>query len=240
MPCSEEDRLAVRTRPPGRPVLLQKWLNLTFVHWEVEIAKVRSLLPSGLEVDTFEGKTYVGLVPFTMRDIRPPWCPAVPGLSHFHETNVRLYVIGPNGLPGVWFLSLDAANRVGVWLGRKGFGLNYKFARMSVTGKPFPSYRSHRPNARLILESEPVGAEFEARPGSLEYFLTERYALFTQNRGGLQCGRVWHKPYLLMQAKLRRIECDLVQDAGVATIGQPASVLWSPGVEAEIFPLASV
>ena len=79
----------------------QRWADLLFLHWSVPPESLRPLLPSGLVLDTFEGRAYVGLVPFTMTGVRPVWFPAVPGLSNFHETNVRTYVLGPDGEPGV-------------------------------------------------------------------------------------------------------------------------------------------
>ncbi|MBC8141215.1 MAG: DUF2071 domain-containing protein, partial [Armatimonadetes bacterium] len=92
----------------------QDWLDLLFVHWTVDADAVQALLPPGLTVDTFNGAAYIGLVPFAMRNVRPVFCPAVPGLSHFLEINVRTYVHDERGAPGVWFFSLDAANPVAV------------------------------------------------------------------------------------------------------------------------------
>lgn len=222
------------TAPPFRPVLLQKWLNLSFLHWEVDPNVAQSLLPTGLTIDTFESSTYIGLVPFTMRDIRPLWFPSVPGLSHFHETNVRLYVVGPDGRPGVWFLSLDAANRLGAWLGRNWFRLNYQFAEMAIEGT---EYKSHRGDARSHVHCEPFGPEFLAEPGSLEEFLVERYSLFTVRRGNLLRGDVWHDPYRLRRAKLVAHDAGLCDAAGLPVAGDPVSVLWSPGVETKVFAL---
>ena len=75
-------------------------------------------MPPQLELDLFEGTAYVGLVPFTMTGVRPVGLPPVRGISSFHETNVRTYVHREGRDPGVWFFSLDAANRIAVsWLG---------------------------------------------------------------------------------------------------------------------------
>ena len=104
------DRLAPTRRPNGRIVMRQQWRDLLFLHWEVPAALLQSLTPAELTLDTFDGKAYVGLVPFTMRNVRPVWSPSVPPLSNFHETNVRTYVHYKGRGPGVWFFSLDAAN----------------------------------------------------------------------------------------------------------------------------------
>jgi hypothetical protein len=107
------DRVGPTLRPEGPPQGYHQWRQLSFLHWEVPVAEVQATLPPGLHVDTFEGRAFVGLVPFTMQGIRPTrLLPPVPGLSAFHETNVRTYVLHEGGAPGVWFYSLDAASSV--------------------------------------------------------------------------------------------------------------------------------
>ena len=123
--------LATARRPAGPPALYQRWSELLFLHWQVDPAALRALLPARLEIDTFDGRALVGLVPFTMSRIRPRWAPAVPWLSAFHETNVRTYVLC-DGEPGVWFFSLEAARLPGVLIGRTLWGLGYRWARMTL------------------------------------------------------------------------------------------------------------
>ena len=91
----------------------QVWHDLFFAHWEVPLRKLRELVPRGLEIDTFEGRAWIGVVPFRMSGVRLRGTPALPGLSAFPELNVRTYVQA-EGKPGVWFFSLDAANRFAV------------------------------------------------------------------------------------------------------------------------------
>ncbi len=116
----------------GRIVMRQQWRDLLFLHWEVSPAQLRALLPAELTLDTFEGKAYVGLVPFTMRNVHPIWSPSIPPLSHFHETNVRTYAQCKGHDPGVWFFSLDAANAIAVQIARAWFKLPYYYARMEM------------------------------------------------------------------------------------------------------------
>ena len=77
------------------------------MHWEVSIEKLSPHIPKGLEIDLFDGKAYVGTIPFLMKNVRPRLLPAVPGVSTFPEFNIRTYV-KKNGKPGVLFLTLDA------------------------------------------------------------------------------------------------------------------------------------
>lgn len=190
----------------------QRWHDLTFLHWRVSADELATLLPTGLEVDTFDGSAWVGLVAFEMSGVRPWWFPALPGISAFAETNVRTYV-HHNGVPGVWFFSLDAANRLAVRIARWRWRLNYHHARMRVErirggpggeGMVYSSVRTADrslepgvegpgiPGAGVDLEicfddTAPLAGLDEsghARPGTLEHFLVERYVLFTRDPGG--------------------------------------------------------
>ncbi|MEI6536644.1 MAG: DUF2071 domain-containing protein, partial [Verrucomicrobiaceae bacterium] len=101
----DSQRLAARELQPGSPVMFQQWRDLLFLHWEYSAAAIQATLPEGLFVDTFDGKAYLGVVPFFMRKIRPRFLPAVPGISDFMELNLRTYVHDRAGVPGVWFYS---------------------------------------------------------------------------------------------------------------------------------------
>ena len=114
-------------------ILRQRWLDLTFLHWAVEPADVAHFFPPGTRPDTFEGRTYVGLVPFRMVDTGLPHGPAVPYVGTFLETNVRLYSVDEAGRRGVVFLSLDANRLAVVTAARTVFGLPYRWARMTHT-----------------------------------------------------------------------------------------------------------
>src|SRR5262249_16954314 len=96
------DRIAPTRRPPDPPAGFQRWRTLAFLHWEVPAEGVAALIPQELSVDTFEGRAWVGVVPFTMKDVSPWWAPSVPGVSNFHELNVRTYVHLRGDHPGVW------------------------------------------------------------------------------------------------------------------------------------------
>ncbi|MGC4043993.1 MAG: DUF2071 domain-containing protein [Armatimonas sp.] len=178
------DRLTPCQRPVGeRVVMYQSWRELLFLHWEVEPAALQTLLPPGLTLDTFEGKAYIGLVPFTMRDVRPVWSPSVPGLSHFHETNVRTYVHKDGEAPGVWFFSLDAANAIAVWLARTLWRLPYYTAKMSLKVEEDGTrrYRTERKENSSVggrFTWRPEGEPAASAPGTLTHFLCERYLLY--------------------------------------------------------------
>src|SRR2546421_1701350 len=125
------DRLVLRTSPAGPGLMRQNWGKLLFMHWAINPELLRPLIPSHLSIDTFDGKAWIGVVPFTMWGIRASFLPPIPGTSAFHELNVRTYVT-LNGVSGVWFFSLDAANRLAVWAARKFYNLPYFNAQMSL------------------------------------------------------------------------------------------------------------
>ena len=164
----EPDRLAPTRRPNRNPVGYQGWHELTFLHWRVSADHLATLLPAGLEVDTFDGSAWVGLLPFRMSGVRPWWFPALPGVSAFCETNVRTYV-HHNGVPGVWFFSLDAANRLAVQVARWRWRLNYHHATMRVERLNGPCDDGSERFRGMVYQSERTvradGSRVSAGPG---------------------------------------------------------------------------
>jgi uncharacterized protein len=247
------DRISPTRRPDEPVVMRQRWEKLLFLHWEADPALLQSLLPPGLTLDTFEGRAYVGLVPFTMRDVRPVWSPPVRGLSHFHECNVRTYVHRDGAEPGVWFFSLDAANPVAVGIARAVWKLPYFFARMSLTERggetvyatervgPDPARAPSGGPVACHVRYAPTGTPRPSAPGTLEHFLAERYILYA-HAGRLLSGRVHHVPYPLQTADVYELSDTLIEAAGVPLPDgalRPGVPLahYASGVSVEVFPL---
>src|SRR5262245_48625605 len=158
-------------------IMAQNWHDLLFAHWQAPAEKMRGLVPRGLEMDTFGGTAWIGVVPFRMSGVRLRGTPGLPWISAFPELNVRTYVKA-EGKPGVWFFSLDAANWIAVELARAWFHLPYFSARMSLqeSGDEV-RYFSRRVDRRgsdesLGMKYRGQGGTFKAQPGTLEYFLT--------------------------------------------------------------------
>jgi uncharacterized protein YqjF (DUF2071 family) len=241
-PPSLEQRLATRERPAGRPVMKQRWSRLLFLHWRVEPDLLRPMLPEGLHLDLREGEAWLGVVPFLMERVRPVLLPAVPGLSWFLELNVRIYVHDDAGVPGVWFLSLDCNQPVAVELARRLFLLPYQHARMRCGGDLAETrYRCLRrgEEEEAVYEYGPAGETREAAPGTLEFFLLERYVLFSKGRNGrIYEGRVHHAPYRWAAAKCGKWSALPVKWDGLPEPTSAAeSALWVERVDVEIFPL---
>lgn len=234
------DRLAVRKKPPESPVMFQTWSNLLFLHWEIDPAEIQARLPARLTVDLHEGRTYLGLVPFFMRKVRPRFLPAVPWLSNFLELNVRVYVHDEHGRPGVWFFSLDCNQPIAVELARRFFHLPYQHAKMKSIGTRYSCQRKGKPEKALY--DYAGGPDLKtSEPGSLEFFLLERYLLFSESRKGeIHCGQVHHEPYQFTEAKIPAISTAPLEWEGFQVTGAPVSALASPGVPVQIHPLRTV
>ena len=244
----ETQRLAARMRPTGGPVMYQQWQELLFLHWEYSVEAIQATLPDGLFVDTFGGKAYLGVVPFLMRNIRPRFLPAVPGLSNFMEMNLRTYVHDRNGVPGVWFYSLDADQWLAVKIARRFFHLPYEHAvtQLNRSAGGRIRYESVRTGARAsgtrcVFDYAPGASVPEPGPGSLEFFLVERYRLYSSAPDGLRRGAVFHAPYNLCRADLAVWDENLLPLNGFTPTGRPPDhVLMSRGVDVTIFPLERV
>lgn len=192
---------------PQHPwILAMQWRDLLFMHWPVPSATLRDHIPASLAIDTFDDTAWIGVVPFSMTNVRPRFVPTLPGLSAFPELNVRTYVIA-EGKPGVWFFSLDAANPIAVRGARQFFHLPYYNARMlseqSEEQVYYTSTRTHRdaPLATFRGQYRPCGPIYRAQPGRIEHWLTERYCLYAADR----CGQIWrsdihHAPWPLQPA----------------------------------------
>jgi uncharacterized protein len=217
---------------PNRPwAMTMDWEELLFLHWRVPVAALRPHLPASVQIDTFDGSAWLGVVPFRMANTRLRGLPAMPGAGNFPELNVRTYV-RVAGRPGVWFFSLDAASRLAVLGARATFGLPYLNARMHCErGGEVVRYESVRtdrraPPARFAASWQRVGAAMAAVSNTLEHFLAERYCLFVASRNGaVKCGEIAHAPWQLAPARVDLGECSMTRLLGFALDTEPVSAL---------------
>lgn len=242
-----DDRFAATQRPNGSPVMYQRWSELLFLHWEVPVATIAATLPEGLYPDLHEGRAWLGLVPFYMQKIRPRFLPTVPGISDFLEMNVRTYVHDEQGRPGVWFYSLDANQSLAVSVAKRFFHLPYHRADMKAENREdgihYSCTRRSIPEqtTRFIYSAgEPVAPPI---PGSLEYFLVERYYLFAHHEQEMKnsIGQVNHVPYPLVKAQVEQWSGEAIQQAGF-DIGdrEPDHSAMSHGVDVSVYAIEPV
>jgi hypothetical protein len=199
-----------------------------FAHWPVPTAVLRSFVPESLAIQEFEGTSWIGLVPFRMTGVMRRLWPDLPWVSAFPELNVRTY-IERDGKPGVWFLSLDATNPLAVWAARRFFHLPYYCAAMSVTpnGDGF-KYKSRRARAEFAASYKPASEVYQAAPGSLEHWLTERYCLYAlAPNGSLWRIDVHHFPWPLQSAEVDISANTMFDFHGFTVQGAPALLHFS-------------
>lgn len=192
--------------PTGQWLMKQQWLDLLFIHWPMRSEDLRPFLPYPLELETYDGNAWIGLVPFRMSDIRYRALGQLPTISAFAEINVRTYVTY-KGKPGVFFFSLDAASWLAVQGARKVYHLPYYWANMSCEEKDqVITYTSRRKGSgdqpRFEATYKPTSAIQFAQPDTLEHWLTERYCLYTVHRKKVYRGDIHHNAWSLQDAQL--------------------------------------
>ncbi|MCL4116668.1 UNVERIFIED_CONTAM: hypothetical protein GTU68_013974 [Idotea baltica] len=210
-----------------------RWHDLLFMHYRVDPRQLRQLIPTGLEIDLFQGDAWIGIVPFRMSDVAPRFVPAIPWMSAFPELNVRTYVT-IDGKPGVWFFSLDATNPIAVRIARRFFHLKYMDARIQDQWIDdwyhYDSRRTHRgePAANLNVRYRPVGHVFNAEPGTLEYWLTARYCLYAATTAGeLLRGEIDHPPWPLQSAEAVINDNSMLNGLDLKQVGDTPHLLFS-------------
>lgn len=243
-PPTDQERLSWRDEPDAAVVLYQKWRNLLFAHWSFPPDVIQATLPDGLAVDTYHNKAWLGVIPFYMRDVRPRFVPSVPLISDFLELNVRTYVLDKEGRPGVWFYSLDCNQWLAAAAARVGYLLPYFDAEMSAEegSDGLIEYRCRRRTVQSVSRFwyGGHGVARQAVPGTLDFFLVERYLLFTRDPAGgdISCGRVHHAPYPLLQPNLAAFDTVMLEVNGLPKAsGAPDVVHFSPGVDVKTYSL---
>jgi uncharacterized protein YqjF (DUF2071 family) len=234
-------------QPPAhiRPgVMVQRWLDLSFIHWRFDPETVAELLPTGVEPDLFDGSAWVALIPFRL-ELRTPRTPTLPWASRFPEANVRTYVRGPDGKPGIWFLSLDASRLGAVAVARRTYGLPYMWADLNIERHgQVMRYTGHRRQPYGRAASFEITLEHgRPRPvsslGGFEQFVACRWRLYSPQPLALPARdldfavtMVDHPEWQIAQARIRRLRSTMLEAAGLPTPTQEPLAHFSPGVQA--------
>lgn len=230
----------------GPWIMTQAWNELLFAHWPIRPEILCPLLPPTLPLDTFEGEAWVGVVPFHMSQVHPRSVPSLPWISQFPELNVRTYV-SVQGLPGVYFFSLDAANPVAVTIARTIFRLPYFNATMHsqrlIDTIDYRSQRTHRgsPAAEFRALYRPIAPITYAEPGSLEHWFTERYYLYTvAGKNAVYRGDIHHGRWPLQRAELEVISNTMASAQGIPLPDATPLLHYASLQEVLIWPLHRV
>lgn len=221
-------------------VAAQRWEQVLFVNWRVPESLIRPLVPSQLELDRYHDETWLSLLPLRMAHVHLHGLPPLPELTDFPELNLRTYV-RRGGVPGVWFLSLDAPGHLACWLGRHVFHLPYDHARMEMgTEDGFTRFTSRRQGAKAAFGARyrGTGDALPMAPGSVEEFLCERYAMYAVNHEGhLLRGDIHHAPWLLRPPECSFDEPAVISGFGLPPLGAPDLICYSDATENVVWPL---
>jgi uncharacterized protein len=223
-------------------VMRHRWESVTFLHWSYPVDTVRRLLPSSVQVEPWDGLAWVGLVLFRMY-VQPPAGPSWNIVPPFPETNVRTYVVGTDGQPGVWFFSLDAASPSAVLAARTLYQLPYYRSAMSITERPelirytgIRRWPGRPAGAGYDITVAPGDALLPAQATEFDHYLTARFRLWNRNRGALLYTQVSHQPWPLRKAQPLELRQNLFETQGLPDPIGPPVVHFSPGVDVDIGP----
>ena len=223
-----------------------RWRELLFAHWIMDASVVRPLIPAALQLDLFEGRCYVGAVPFLMENVTPRGLPPLPGLHAFPELNLRTYVTA-GGKPGVWFFSLDAGQKLAVRMARRFFHLPYFDAKFDIDlaggAVAYRCLRTHEGAAAAEFSARyrAVGPVYEADAGTLDAWLTDRYCLYAADRAGdTYRGEIDHAPWPLQKAEAT-IHINTLGDAlGIAMSQPPATLHFAKSLDVKAWLVENI
>jgi uncharacterized protein YqjF (DUF2071 family) len=223
--------------PRGPWAIFMRWKNLAFLHWPIPPELLRPMIPRPLELDIFDGRAWIAVVPFEMEDVRLRVAPKIPTATNFPELNLRTYVrYGDRA--GVWFFSFEAASRLAVHAARIVLNLAYYSAAMKVHAAAeqisYRSERIHRDSERASFQAtyRPSGPGRHLQPGTLEHWLIERYCLFGQfPHGTIYFIDVHHPPWPVQDAIVEIADNTIASAAGIILPDRPPVAHFAKSLE---------
>ncbi|WP_186445538.1 YqjF family protein [Paenibacillus cremeus] len=228
--------------PKSPWIIKQIWHDLLFLHYPVAIEAIQPYIPKGLVLDTFEGKAWISIVPFWMSHIRLRWTPPMPVVSKALELNVRTYVLVGNK-PGVYFFSLDIDGLLGVMVGRACFKLPYYYAKMKLDRIAHTvDYQSKRTkDGQQTFEGsyQAASEKFHAKQGSLDYWLVERYCLYSHLKGKNYICEIDHEPWNLQRVDYKVTNNTMLANYNIE-LPEPYAAHYCPKNEVHIWPLKRI
>ena len=230
-------RVRAALRPDTRSMTTQEWRHLVYLHWPAAPEALRPLLPPGLQLDLHRGRAWVSVVPHIAAAHHHTGSAQHDG--DYAAIHVRTYVHA-GGVPGIWYLSIDASSRLAVATGRLVTGLPFLFSQIRDTSDgsdiEYESVRqsghhaSHRVEASI---GQPTGLYMA---GTLEHFLLERYAIYGKHLGQLWRVRLHHPPLIARELKRVEVEDELISAAGLPGYAYPPPVShYVAGVRIDFF-----
>ena len=216
--------------------LAMGWRHLLFENWPVDPDRLDAHLPDPFEPDVHDGSAWLSVVPFTNVNVRPRGLPEWAGVA-LPEINLRTYVT-VDGVPSVYFFSLDAQGIASVLGARLFHHLPYYYARISLSWADgrveFDSRRLHpgdRP-ARYEASYWPTGEPFRSTEDDLAAFLVERYRFYTEAPDGtVRYTDVSHDTWTLYPAAADVETATIAKASGFDRPSEEPVYFYSPGLD---------
>lgn len=198
--------------PSKNWIMRQKWRNVLFLHWPIPVEKLRPHIPSSLQIDTFNGSAWLGIILFVLEGIFPFEIPSISLTPKFPEINVRTYV-KYDGKPGIYFLSIDVMNWASLKIAKNWYHLPYHSSQIFFQKEEQKfhchSIRKGNENTPISFKGKyaPVSEVYFPKEGTLDHWLIERYCLYSSNNGiNIYCGDIHHRPWPLQKAKIELVK----------------------------------
>jgi len=176
-----------------RAFLTARWEDLVFLNYACPREILDPLVPTGTELDLWEGEALVSLVGLMFRDTRVRGL-AIPGHRAFEEVNLRFYV--RRGTPdgetrrAVVFIREAVPRPAVAAIARWVYNEPYAVATMSHRVDLDPTsggeieYEWQTRTGSFALAADASGPATPSRPGSEMEFVTEHYWGYARQRDG--------------------------------------------------------
>lgn len=206
--------------------LTAEWRDLVMLNFEADPGILQSLVPRGVELDTWDGKTFVSVVGFRFLNTKVFGLP-IPFHRDFEEINLRFYVgreVGGEWRRGVVFVKEIVPRFFVAALARRVYGERYVAHPMNSA----VSLPADRPDGVGRVDyawnafgwHNEIWATFQGEPrrpdpGSEEEFITEHYWGYVSQRHGATLEyRVEHPQWRVWRATDTQFTCDIAGNYG--------------------------
>ena len=180
----------------------QEWNDSVFLHFEVPFNLLKDMIPSALELDSFNNKYYVSLVAFTMNKLHPKNLFSLSYISNFHEINVRTYV-KKNNKYGVYFINIEAEKILSAFIAKILSKLPYETSEIKRKSNNYKS-SNYKKNLELDIDYNIEGEEI--MKSAFDVWLLERYCLFYKDNSKIYRYDIYHQPWSIQVLNLLRME----------------------------------
>ena len=221
--------------------LTAEWRNLAMLNYEVDPCLLSPFVPSGTELDRWNGKVFVSLVGFRFLKTKVLGL-TMPFHANFDEVNLRFYVRRQHGdevRRGVAFIRESVPRRAIAWVARTFYNENYVALPMghdirSLDDGLSVAYRWKTGSGWNTIQLEVQGKSALAAEGSHEQFITEHFwGYAAQPDGSCVEYRVTHPSWNIWSAGRAQFLGDgeelYGKDMGTVLRGQPTSAFLAEG-----------